>query len=51
MVFLLLFKSKTDVFMAVAATLGYLVKNNIEDYSTGVSNELDKIVSAYKRGE
>ena len=40
-----------DVFMAVAETLGYLVKNNVEDYSAGVSNDLDKIVGAYKRGE
>ena len=42
---------QTDVFMAVAETLGYLVKNNIEDYSAGVSNDLDPIVAAYKRGE
>ncbi|MDW2454237.1 class I SAM-dependent DNA methyltransferase [Vibrio sp. 1249-1] len=42
---------QTDVFMAVAETLGYLVKNNIEDYNAGVANDLDKIVSAYKRGE
>ncbi|TNC03774.1 HsdM family class I SAM-dependent methyltransferase [Vibrio diabolicus] len=42
---------QTDVFMAVAETLGYLVKNNIEDYNAGVTNDLDKIVSAYKRGE
>ncbi len=42
---------QTDVFMAVADTLGYVVKNNIEDYSAGVSNDLDKIVGAYKRGE
>ena len=40
-----------DVFMAVAETLGYLVKNNIEDYSAGVPNDLDKIVGVYKRGE
>lgn len=40
-----------DVFMAVAETLGYLVKNNVEDYSAGVANDLDKIVGAYKRGE
>jgi type I restriction enzyme M protein len=39
-----------DVFMAVAETLGYVVKNNIEDYSAGVPNDLDKIVGAYKRG-
>lgn len=44
-------EQQTDVFMAVAETLGYLVKNNIEDYSAGVSNDLDKIVGAYKRGE
>jgi len=42
---------QTDVFMAVAETLGYLVKNNVEDYSAGVSNDLDKIVGAYIRGE
>lgn len=41
---------QTDVFMAVADTLGYLVKNNIEDYSAGVPNDLDKIVGAYKKG-
>lgn len=40
-----------DVFMAVAETLGYVVKNNIEDYSAGVPNDLDKIVGAYMRGE
>ncbi len=40
-----------SVFMAVAETLGYLVKNNIEDYSAGVPNDLDKIVGAYRRGE
>lgn len=40
-----------DVFMAVAETLGYVVKNNIEDYSAGVPNDLDKIVGAYRRGE
>jgi type I restriction enzyme M protein len=43
-------EAQGDVFMAVADTLGYVVKNNIED-SAGVSNDLDKIVSAYKRGE
>ncbi|MCG7584795.1 class I SAM-dependent DNA methyltransferase [Photobacterium sp. OFAV2-7] len=42
---------QTDVFMAVAETLGYIVKNNIEDYGAGVDNDLDKIVGAYKRGE
>ncbi|EFG6858000.1 N-6 DNA methylase [Escherichia coli] len=41
---------QTDVFMAVAETLGYVVKNNIEDYNAGAANDLDKIVSAYKRG-
>lgn len=40
-----------EVFMAVADTLGYVVKNNIEDYSAGVPNDLDQIVGAYKRGE
>lgn len=40
-----------EVFMAVADTLGYVVKNNIEDYSAGVPNDLDSIVGAYKRGE
>ena len=40
-----------DVFMAVADTLGYVVKNNIEDYDAGVPNDLDKIVGAYRRGE
>ena len=42
---------QTEVFMAVAETLGYVVKNNIEDYNAGVPNDLDLIVSAYKRGE
>jgi len=40
-----------SVFMAVADTLGYLVKNNVEDYSSGVSNDLAAIVGAYVRGE
>ncbi|MGM8742131.1 HsdM family class I SAM-dependent methyltransferase [Enterobacter hormaechei subsp. xiangfangensis] len=44
-------ESQTEVFMAVAETLGYVVKNNVEDYNVGVANDLDKIVSAYKRGE
>ncbi|WP_295454538.1 N-6 DNA methylase [uncultured Thiodictyon sp.] len=44
-------EQQTDVFMAVADTLGYLVKNNVEDYSAGVANDLDKIVGAYRRGE
>lgn len=40
-----------DVFMAVADTLGYVVKKNIEDYSTGVPNDLAAIAGAYARGE
>lgn len=39
------------VFMAVADTLGYVVKNNVEDYSMGVPNDLAAIVGAYVRGE
>jgi type I restriction enzyme M protein len=42
---------QTDVFMAVADTLGYEVKNNVEDYSSGVANDLAKITGAYVRGE
>jgi len=42
---------QTDVFMAVADTLGYVVKNNVEDYSPGVTNDLVPIVGAYVRGE
>ncbi|WP_321879822.1 HsdM family class I SAM-dependent methyltransferase [Paraburkholderia bannensis] len=42
---------QTDVFMAVAETLGYVVKNNVEDYSAGVPNDLAAIVGAYVRGE
>ncbi len=42
---------QTDVFMAVADTLGYEVKNNVEDYSKGMSNDLAKITGAYVRGE
>jgi type I restriction enzyme M protein len=42
---------QTDVFMAVADTLGYVVKNNVEDYAAGVPNDLDRIVGAYRRGE
>jgi type I restriction enzyme M protein len=42
---------QTDVFMAVADALGYEVKNNVEDYSSGVSNDLAKITGAYVRGE
>lgn len=42
---------QTDIFMAVADTLGYEVKNNVEDYSKGMSNDLAKITGAYVRGE
>ena len=42
---------QTDVFMAVADTLGYEVKNNVEDYSKGVPNDLAVITGAYVRGE
>lgn len=42
---------QADVFMAVAETLGYVVKNNVEDYSAGVPNDLAAIVGAYVRGE
>ncbi len=42
---------QTDVFMAVADTLGYVVKNNVEDYSAGVPNDLANIVGAYVRGQ
>ena len=42
---------QTDVFMAVADTLGYIVKGNVEDYSAGVPNDLAAIVGAYVRGE
>jgi type I restriction enzyme M protein len=42
---------QTDVFMAVADTLGYEVKNNVEDYSKGLPNDLAKITGAYVRGE
>ena len=42
---------QTDVFMAVADTLGYEVKKNVEDYSRGVSNDLAIITGAYVRGE
>lgn len=44
-------QEQTDVFMAVADTLGYVVKNNVEDYSTGVPNDLAAIAGAYVRGE
>ncbi len=45
---------QTDVFMAVADTLGYAVKNNQEVYTVGgkfIPNELVPIVGAYRRGE
>lgn len=42
---------QTDVFMAVAETLGYVVKNNVEDYGVGVPNDLAAITGAYVRGE
>lgn len=42
---------QTDVFMAIADSLGYVVKNNVEDYSAGVPNDLAAIVGAYVRGE
>jgi type I restriction enzyme M protein len=42
---------QTDVFMAVADTLGYEVKNNVEDYSKGLPNDLAVITGAYVRGE
>ena len=42
---------QTDVFMAVADTLGYEVKNNVEDYSKGLPNDLAIITGAYVRGE
>jgi type I restriction enzyme M protein len=42
---------QTDVFMAVADTLGYEVKNNVEDYGKGLPNDLTVIEGAYRRGE
>jgi type I restriction enzyme M protein len=42
---------QTDVFMAVADTLGYEVKKDVEDYSGGVPNDLAAIAGAYIRGE
>ncbi len=45
---------QTDVFMAVADTLGYAVKNNQEVYTEGgkfIPNDLVPIVGAYRRGE
>ena len=44
-------EAQSSIFMAVADTLGYLVKNDMEDYSSGVSNDLAAIVDAYARGE
>ena len=40
---------QTDVFMAVADTLGYTVKNNTEVFD--VPNDLVPIVGTYRRGE
>ena len=40
-----------DVFMAVADTLGYEVKNNVEDYSRGLPNDLAIITGNYTRGK
>jgi len=40
-----------DVFMAVADTLGYEVKNNVEDYSKGLPNDLAIITGNYTRGK
>jgi len=37
--------------MGVADSLGYEVKNNVEDYSKGLPNDLAAIVGAYVRGE
>src|SRR5205823_13756073 len=37
---------QTDVFMAVADALGYEVKNNVEDYSRGLPNDLAIIMGA-----
>ena len=43
---------QTDVFMAVAETLGYEVKNNTEVYRSGTfQNDLAVIEGAYRRGE
>jgi type I restriction enzyme M protein len=45
---------QTDVFMAVADTLGYAVKGNAEVYDLGgkfIPNDLVPIVGAYRRGE
>jgi type I restriction enzyme M protein len=42
---------QTDVFMAVVESLGYVVRNNVEDYGAGVPNDLAAIVGAYVRGD
>jgi type I restriction enzyme M protein len=45
---------QTDIFMAVADSLGYAVKNNQEIYTEGgkfIPNDLVPIVGAYTRGE
>lgn len=47
-------EAQTDVFMAVADTLGYKVKNHQEEYFEGgrhIPNDLVPIVGAYVRGE
>lgn len=42
---------QTDVFMAVADELGYVVKNNVEVYDSKVADDLVPIFGAYRRGE
>ncbi len=42
---------QTDVFMAVADELGYMVKNNVEVYDPKVKDDLVEIFGAYRRGE
>lgn len=42
---------QTDVFMAVADELGYVVKNNVEVYDPKVKDHLVEIFGAYRRGE
>jgi type I restriction enzyme M protein len=42
---------QTDVFMGVADSLGYQVKNNVEDYSKGLTNDLAAIVGGLCEGE
>ena len=44
-------EAQKDVFMGVADHLGYEVKNNVEDYSKGVPNDLAAITGSYIRGE